>query len=152
MLSPHLSVAEFLTTQQRDLVAEQWRLWNGTPALQDDGRRFAETVFEQVRAALGVPLHVNSGYRCPPLNLLVGGVPTSRHMLALAADVVPIGLPLLEAMQKLAAAVRAGAVPDLDKAIIECGSWIHVQGAPLGYAPKRLCLQTSDTTHFTPFA
>ena len=152
MLSPRLSVAEFLTTQQRDLVAEQWRMWNGTPALQDAGKHFAETVFEQVRDAVGVPLHVNSGYRCPPLNTLVGGVPTSRHMLALAADVVPIGVPLSEAMARLAAAVAAGAVPDLDKAILECGTWLHIQGAPFGYEPKRLCLQTPDTEHFTPVA
>ena len=152
MLSPHLSVAEFLTTQQRDLVAEQWRLWNGTPALQDSARYFAGTVFEQVRAALSVPLHVTSGYRCPPLNLLVGGVPTSRHMLALAADVVPVGLQLLDAMRRIADATAAGQIPDLDKAIIECGTWIHVQGAPMGQAPKRLCLQTEDTQHFTRFA
>ena len=152
LLSPHLSVGEFLATQQRDLVAEQWRLWDGTPALQDAGRHFAKTVFEQVRAAVGTALHVNSGYRCPPLNTLVGGVPTSRHMLALAADVVPVGITLLEAMRRIADATAAGQIPDLDKAIVECGVWIHVQGAPLGQVPRRQCLVTADTVHFQRFA
>ena len=34
---------------------------------------------QPLRDALGVAIHVNSGYRCPELNKAVGGVPTSQH-------------------------------------------------------------------------
>jgi len=34
---------------------------------------------ESVRAVLGAPLRINSGYRCPELNIAVRGVPTSAH-------------------------------------------------------------------------
>lgn len=33
------------------------------------------------------PMTVNSGYRCPELNKLVGGVPTSQHTKGEAADI-----------------------------------------------------------------
>lgn len=44
-------------------------------------------VLQPLRDAWGKPLHVNSGYRCPELNALVGGVPTSQHVKGEAADI-----------------------------------------------------------------
>ena len=41
---------------------------------------------QKIRDALGVPVRVNSGYRCPKHNLAVGGVKNSKHTLGLAAD------------------------------------------------------------------
>ena len=35
---------------------------------------------EPVRQQLGLPIKVNSGYRCPLLNQMVGGVSTSQHL------------------------------------------------------------------------
>ncbi len=44
-------------------------------------------LLEQIRAELGgFPLQVNSGYRPPAYNALVGGVPDSAHLDGLAAD------------------------------------------------------------------
>lgn len=40
-----------------------------------------------VENMLGVEIHVNSGYRCPKLNEMVGGVTNSLHQYGLAADV-----------------------------------------------------------------
>jgi zinc D-Ala-D-Ala carboxypeptidase len=147
-LSEHLSVAEWLSTQQRDCLDEQWRIWRGTPQLWAESRRFAVLVFELVRAEVGVPLHINSGYRCPTLNNRVGGVPTSRHQFGLAADVVPVGLSLDLAMRRISSGLRAGRLRQLDKAIIECGSWIHIQGSHAGVPPRGLALATDDTTTF----
>lgn len=151
ILSPHLTEAEFLGTSQRDLLDEQDRIWHGTPALQEAGQRFAATVFEQVRKITG-PLHVNSGYRCPALNLRVGGRSNSRHMLALAADVVPIEMDIREAMHRITLAAQAGVVPDLDEAIFEFGRWIHIQAATTGSPARRLALQTADGKSFAAFA
>lgn len=42
---------------------------------------------EQIRFRTGLPIIVNSGYRSPKLNDLVGGVPNSKHTLGKAADI-----------------------------------------------------------------
>lgn len=44
------------------------------------------TILEPMRAAYGRPITVTSGYRCPALNLAVGGVPNSAHLYGYAAD------------------------------------------------------------------
>ena len=41
---------------------------------------------EKIRALLGAPLHIDSGYRCFALNRAVGGVPDSAHISGYAAD------------------------------------------------------------------
>ena len=38
------------------------------------------------------PLHITSGYRCPPHNLEVKGVKTSRHLIGIAADISTWGM------------------------------------------------------------
>jgi zinc D-Ala-D-Ala carboxypeptidase len=150
LLSLHLTVPEFLATSHRAFHDEQLATWNGTSALRQEGARFAAHVFEPVRTLLGVPLHVTSGYRCGGLNNAVGGRPTSRHVLALAADVVPIGLDLEAAMRRIAASMKAGHLPGIDEAIIEMG-WIHLQAAPLESKPRQLALVTTDGRHFEAF-
>lgn len=44
-------------------------------------------VLDPAREALGFPISVNSGYRSPRLNALVGGVSTSQHIYGNAADI-----------------------------------------------------------------
>ena len=43
-------------------------------------------VLDPLRAANG-PITINSGYRCPSLNSLVGGVSNSQHVTGQAADI-----------------------------------------------------------------
>ena len=43
---------------------------------------------EEVRARLGQPITVTSGYRCPELNAAVGGAATSAHVFGFAADLI----------------------------------------------------------------
>ena len=149
LLSPHLSVAEFLTTRHLGLL-EQQRLGWAQPGVRESAARFATSVFERVRSLTG-PLRVTSGYRCPALNRAVGGRPTSRHVLALAADVQPTELGLHEAMRRIVAAMRAGALLDLDEAIIECDAWIHLQAAAPGVRPRQLALVTADGLKYRPY-
>jgi zinc D-Ala-D-Ala carboxypeptidase len=146
-LSAHLSVAEFLATSHRALVDEQARTWAANPSLWLAARALGETVFEPAREVLGVPLHVTSGFRCFSLNQAVGGRPNSRHVLALAVDVVPVGMPLGDAFKAIVAEVRGRRLPHVDEAILECGAWIHLQAAAKG-EPRRLCLVTADGAHF----
>lgn len=49
-----------------------------------------ENVLDPARERLGMPIRVNSGYRCAKHNRKVGGVAASQHLLGEAADVVPV--------------------------------------------------------------
>lgn len=44
-------------------------------------------VLQPLRDWYGKPIRINSGYRCPALNLLTGGAATSHHCMGYAADI-----------------------------------------------------------------
>ena len=44
-------------------------------------------VLQPLRDYFGAPVHINSGYRCPELNMTVGGVKNSQHCRGEAADI-----------------------------------------------------------------
>lgn len=54
---------------------------------QGNVRVLVANVLDQAREKLGIPIMVNSGYRCPKHNALVGGVANSQHMKGEAADI-----------------------------------------------------------------
>lgn len=80
---------------------------------------------EQIRALLGVPMHIDSGYRCPSLNKAVGGVANSAHLDGYAADFIApdYGTPL-----QIARAIAGSGIP-FDQVIQE-GSWVHISFDP----------------------
>ena len=45
-----------------------------------------DNVLDPVRDKFGIPVIITSGYRCPQVNRLVGGVDNSQHMSGCAAD------------------------------------------------------------------
>jgi hypothetical protein len=81
---------------------------------------------EKVRAVMGISLHIDSGYRCPELNQLVRGVPTSAHVSGYAADFTcaAFGTPL-EIVKKIAEYPQI-----LFDQLIQEGTWIHFSVAP----------------------
>lgn len=56
---------------------------------QGNVRVLVANVLDQAREKLGMPITVNSGYRCQKHNAEVGGVPRSQHMVGEAADIRP---------------------------------------------------------------
>jgi len=46
---------------------------------------------EVLRVDIGVPIHINSGYRTPAYNAQIGGEPKSKHKLGMAADITAKG-------------------------------------------------------------
>ena len=46
-----------------------------------------DNVLEPLRAHVGMPIVISSGYRCKRLNTLVGGAVRSQHMTGEAADI-----------------------------------------------------------------
>ena len=72
-------------------TAIKQRLWNGAPKEAEENlRALVNEVLDPLREAYGKPIRVNSGYRCPKLNTLVGGSPNSQHMRGEAADIQPV--------------------------------------------------------------
>lgn len=56
-------------------------------AVRDAIKSLVDNVLQPLRDIAGVPLRINSGYRCSELNAAIGGVPTSQHVKGEAADV-----------------------------------------------------------------
>lgn len=48
--------------------------------------RLVEKIMDPLRAWIGVPIYITSGYRCKQLNTLVGGSVSSQHMTGQACD------------------------------------------------------------------
>lgn len=102
--------------------------------------RLCADLLEPIRALLGVALHVDSGFRSHAVNAAVGGVATSAHLDGRAADIVPAGITLLDAFEK----IRLSRLP-YDQLIIECNAWIHVGAAPLDHMPRRQAMTASGS-------
>ena len=49
-------------------------------------------ILDRIRDALGVPVYITSGYRCPSHNASVGGVANSQHLDGTAADITYDGV------------------------------------------------------------
>lgn len=105
-------------------------------ALAGNLTRLAETL-EQVRELLGVPLKINSAYRSEAVNERVGGVKTSAHLYARAADFVPVGMPINNAFD----AIRSSGII-FDQLIFE-PTWIHIGIACAREKPRQECLIAS---------
>lgn len=79
-------------------------------------------LLDPVRAAWGKPIRVNSGFRSPVLNAMVGGVLGSQHVLGEAADITT-GSPAEN--KKLFELIRTKF--DFDQLIDEKDyTWLHV--------------------------
>lgn len=130
-LSPHFTLHE--------LVASPTGLAHGLANLPSDEhvenlRALCENILEPLRARLDRPLHVNSGYRGPALNKLVGGQPDSQHLVGEAADIVAPPFTT----RRLRDAIVGLGLP-FDQLILEhhdpaepFSGWVHVSHRRLG--------------------
>ena len=88
-----------------------------------------DNVLDPLREAWGGPIKVNSGYRCPELNKLVGGTPTSQHQRGEAADIT---VGSRSGNRRLLALIKRLRLP-YDQLIDEKGCrWIHVSHRATG--------------------
>ena len=90
--------------------------------------KYITGTLEEIRAVLGVPMTITSGYRNGTLNKAVGGSPTSGHTKGLCADFKPIGLEISHAFDMIQA--NKSKCPSLKKCIYESigeAKWLHVE-------------------------
>lgn len=84
-ISKDFSYREFeITNKEQDKdknIITDYNVRNNIKALVDN-------VLQPLRDDIGKPLIISSGYRCPEVNFLVGGKPTSQHLKGEAADVI----------------------------------------------------------------
>lgn len=59
------------------------------PFARENIEALVREVLDPARENLGMPIVVNSGYRCPKHNREVGGVANSQHLKGEAADIRP---------------------------------------------------------------
>jgi zinc D-Ala-D-Ala carboxypeptidase len=127
-LSPHFSLAELVASQ----VATRKGIDNAPAAAIVANLTRLAALLEQVRALVGAPITISSGYRSPALNKAVGGAANSAHVLGLAADIRTSKL----APRALALLIRQSDIA-FDQLIYE-GTWVHI-GLSTG-APRRQVL------------
>lgn len=121
-LSPHFTLAEMTVSE----VAARRGIPNEpTPEALEALYRTA-TGLEAVRAVLGKPIIVTSGYRSPAVNRLVGGQPSSQHLRGEAADFI---CPAFGTPAEVVDALVKSAV-QYDQCILEFGRWVHISFAP----------------------
>ena len=119
-LTPHFELEELCATTHKDLAKI-----NLEEAKKIMGRMYQLAGFaERVRAIIGRPLIINSGFRCVKLNNAVGGSLTSQHLYAEAIDIKVAGKTSKEVFQILSSS-------DLkyDQLILEKAGnaqWVHV--------------------------
>lgn len=91
-----------------------------TPTEVERLRELAVNILQPLRDALGKPVIVNSAYRSPQVNRIVGGVATSQHSRGEAADIRVPGMTPLQ----VAHTIRDLRLP-YDQLIRE-PTWVHV--------------------------
>lgn len=102
-------------------------------------------LLERVRALLGVPLVVTSGFRCEAVNRAIGGASGSQHREGRAADFIPQGMDVHEAVRL----IRSSAIP-FDQLICETPpgrAWVHISHAGYHDHPRRQALAFDGKTY-----
>lgn len=87
-LSENFTLGEFLrsdTAEKHVGIVEQQ--YNPPEEIIDNLSYLCTHTLQPIRDKLGAPMKITSGYRCKPLNDLVGSTDRSQHLVGQAADV-----------------------------------------------------------------
>ena len=111
-LTPHFHIGEFACKDG-----------NAVPAHLLSNVRDLAVNLEVIRAQLGEPIYINSGYRTPDYNKLVGGAVASQHLLANAVDIVVKGFSPFYVFKVVRELMKSGAIES--GAVILYNSFVH---------------------------
>ena len=120
-LSPHFTLDEFLNVRKYP---------DNKPSLQHvvNMTYGCLMLLEPAREAVG-PILINSGFRNPRVNALVGGVNGSRHLLGQAADIRP---KHPQHFQRLVDFLKNSEYTDQ---LLTGNGWLHISWSP--FRPPR---------------
>lgn len=119
-LSTHFTLAEFVVSQE----AARRSINNTPPPSVVEMLRHTAQRLEDVRALLGAPIIISSGFRCLSLNRAIGSRDTSQHVLGQAVDFT---CPRFGDARGVAIRIRDHAAEiDYDQMIWEYGAWVHI--------------------------
>lgn len=114
----------------RSATAKRYGIDNTpSPEVAHNIRNLVEKILDPLREAWNQPIIVSSGYRCPRLNKIVKGAPSSQHLLGQAADIHTVS-DRPEDNKRLFDLIRKLNLP-FDQLIDEYGyNWVHVSYGP----------------------
>jgi hypothetical protein len=118
-LSEHFQLEDFLASE----TASRLEIDNTPNDEQIIKLTYLASRLEDVRALFGLPLHINSGYRCLELNRALKSADTSQHVKCEAADIITVGRVL--SPLDMCKMVRDSDL-DFDQVIWEFNSWMHI--------------------------
>ena len=115
-LSPHFSLSEFLNAEKYP---------DNKPTMQHVANMTygCLMLLEPARLLVG-PIIINSGFRNPRVNALVGGVQNSQHLLGQAADIRPKDP---RQFQRLVDFLRVNEYTDQ---LLTGNGWLHISWNP----------------------
>lgn len=117
-LSPHFTLQEMENSQ----IAIRNGIINKADTRQINSlTQLCINILEPLRALVGKSVNVQSGFRNPTVNSLVGGSATSQHMKGEATDINVEGMT----PAALFDLIRNSTLP-YDQLIDEFSSWVHV--------------------------
>lgn len=128
-LTPHFTLEEMTMSQ----TAARLGLDNTPPLEMVAALKRTAGLLEEVRALLGKPILVSSGYRSPAVNRAVGGAANSAHMLGCAAD---FSSPAFGSPLDICRVIARSDIA-FDQLIHEFRAWVHIAWAP---SPRRMVL------------
>jgi zinc D-Ala-D-Ala carboxypeptidase len=143
-LSQHFTLEELAGS---DLAARNGIDNTPPPEAIENLKRLCEKL-EVVRKVINKPILISSGYRCPELNKLVGGSPTSAHLYGLAVD---IKSPTYGSALKLCELISCSNV-EYDQIIHEYKSWCHFAISGSGDPRKMLLTKNHGSDYKTGLA
>ena len=116
-LSAHFKLCEFLNLKKYpDNIPTQQQVENMAYGCRQ--------LLEPAREAIGCPIIINSGFRNPRVNALVGGVKNSQHLVGQAADIRPSDPARF---QRLIAFLRSCEYTDQ---LLTGSGWLHISWTP----------------------
>jgi len=116
-LSEHFTLQEL--THSDAAVRQGWE--NNPDANEINNLTRLAELLEQVRALLGKPISINSGYRSKKVNDSVGSKDSSQHRIGCAADIRVSGMTPSQVCE----AIKASDI-QFDQLIREFDSWTHI--------------------------
>ena len=122
-LTKHFTLAELTAST----TAQRLGLNNTAPPEIVPRLTLTAEMLERIRATLGVPVIVTSGYRAPAVNRAVGGVTSSDHTQGHAADIVAPGYgTATQVARTLAPLVSVLGIGQIILEGVKGKQWVHV--------------------------